>query len=131
MFSWLPYFALKLFCVPCIRLLRYVFVPSPLLVGRFFLTVFECPIFSALFYPVSISFRSSFFPSLISGLFPQVVLSFLLLLPFLLSQHVPVFFLCFIIFACGRRFLICVSSRISHLGFEFLSVFLEEPRPFH
>ena len=30
------------------------------------------------------------------------------------------FFLCLIIFACFRRFLICVCSLISHPGFEFL-----------
>ena len=34
----------------------------------------------------------------------------------------PIFFLC-LIFACSRRFLICVSSLISHPDFEFLFVF--------
>ena len=46
-----------------------------------------------------------------------------------LSQHVPAFFLWFIIFACCR-FFICISGRISHPGFEFLFLFFGEPRFF-
>ena len=38
-------------------------------------------------------------------------------------QPIPASFLCFIIFACCRRFVMCVSSRIFHPGFEFLFVF--------
>ena len=36
------------------------------------------------------------------------------------SLHVPEFFFCLILFACCRRFLICISSLISHPAFEFL-----------
>ena len=40
-------------------------------------------------------------------------------------------FLYFIIFACYRRFLICVSNRISHPGFDFLFVFFKGNSFFH
>ena len=46
------------------------------------------------------------------------------------SQYVPAFFLCFIICACCR-FLICISSRISYSGFEFLFMFFGEHYFFH
>ena len=39
------------------------------------------------------------------------------------SHHIPAFCLCPIIFGSCCRFLICVSNRISHPGFEFLFVF--------
>ena len=49
----------------------------------------------------------------LSGLFPQVVQLFFLCC------------FCFNILACFRRFFICVSSRISHLGFDFSFVLFE------
>ena len=70
--------------------------------------------------------------SVLSGLFPQVVLLFFLVLPFPFSLHAPASFLCFIILACFRRFFfICVSSRISHSGFDFSSCFLRGSQFFH
>ena len=42
-----------------------------------------------------------------------------------LSLHVPASFLCFIILSCFRWFFICVSSRISHPGFDFFFVLFE------
>ena len=48
-----------------------------------------------------------------------------------LSQHAPTFYLCYIIFGCCHRFLICVSSLIFHLDFEFLFVFFWEHRFIH
>ena len=50
-----------------------------LLFSRISLVVLKCHVLSVLFYPVSISFKSSFFLSpVLSGLFPQVLLSFFL-----------------------------------------------------
>ena len=42
---------------------------------------------------------------------------------FFSSQDFPAFSLCVIIFACCRRFLLCVSSWIRYSGFEYLFVF--------
>ena len=66
-----------------------------------------------------------FLPSpVLSGLFLQVVLLFFSSVAFSSSpQHVPAFFP-FIIFASFRRFIICVSSQISHPGFDFFSLFV-------
>ena len=61
MFSWLPYFSPKLFGFSCIRLLVCFRVFSPNLLVEFTFVVLECTILSVLFYPVSISFLSSFF----------------------------------------------------------------------
>ena len=55
-----------------------------------------------------------------------LVVSFILivLLCFVRLNIFSDFFLCLSIFVCCHRFLICVSSLISHSGFEFLFVFL-------
>ena len=122
MFSWLPYFIPKLFSFSCIRLLIcFRIISPPPLVGRIFFFccfgMFCLVCIVLLFLDIFLIFLLS---PVLSGLFPQVVLLFFLVL--LLSQRVPEFFLCFIILACFRSFLICVSSRISHPGFEFLFV---------
>ena len=122
-FSWLPYFAPKLFCFLRIRLLICFLAISPYIRLDIFI-VLECPVLSVLFYAYHRylfnlpSFAKTFW--LISSCYIVIFscgsFSFL-------SQHVPAFFLCFIIFACCNRFLICVSSRISDPGFEFMLVF--------
>ena len=62
-----------------------------------------------------------------SGLFSRVV--FFALLVFLLFSVCPNMFqssfFCIIIFDCSRRFLICVSSQISHPGFYFQFMILK------
>ena len=63
------------------------------------------------------------------GLCPRVVLAVLLSCFFFSPRYVPVFFLCFVILAC-RRFLICVFSRISRSGVEFLYLFFRGTRVF-
>ena len=60
-----------------------------------------------------------------SDLFPWVVFFFFnCCIAFLFSsQHIPAFFLCLITFAFGHRFLVCISSLISHPGFKFMILF--------
>ena len=41
-------------------------------------------------------------------------------------QYIPAFFISFVIFACCRKFLFCIFSRISQPGFEFLFVLFKE-----
>ena len=60
----------------------------------------------------------------VSSLFPQVVLLFFLCYLFLLFP-LQRFSFFFIILACFRSFVICVSSRISHPGFDFFFMFFE------
>ena len=60
MFTWLPYFTPKLFSFPCLRLLLCLRAISPYSLVEFAFIVWEYPILSALFYPISISFN---FPS--------------------------------------------------------------------
>ena len=89
-------------------------------VGRIFLRCFGMFCFVSIVcrYLFNLpSFASSFW-FIFSSCF--VILTWIAF-PFL-SQHVPVFFFCLIIFACFHGFLTCVSSRISHLGFDFLLV---------
>ena len=77
--------------------------------------LFNLPSFASIFWFISLSF---------------IVIFLMLLFPFCLKRFLR-FFVCFIIFACCQRFLICLSSRISHPGFEFMFVlFLGEPRFF-
>ena len=73
---------------------------------------------------VDISLISLLSPEL-SGLFPQVLLLFFLLLSLTLCSHIfqGLFFYHFVLF---RRFFICVSSQISHLGFDCFFVLFEE-----
>ena len=61
MFSWLPYFSLKLFGFSCIRLLIFFSVISSHLLVEFSFVVLECPVLFVLSYPLSISLKSSFF----------------------------------------------------------------------
>ena len=85
-------------------------------VGRIFFPCFWMSRFVCIVLPVvNISLIFLLSPVL-SGLFPQVVLLFFLVLPlsFCLYMFHRLSFL-----ACFRRFLICVSSRISHPGFYY------------
>ena len=59
-----------------------------------------------------------------SCFFPRVVLHFFTSAAFyFLSQYLPAFFHWLIIFVCRCWFIICIVSRFSHPGFEFLLVF--------
>ena len=99
----------------------------PQLVGRIFLCCFWMSCFVCIVLPIVVfflnlpSFASTFWfiSSSCIVFFPCVAYSFL-------SEHVPAFFLCFIIFARFRGFLIRVSSRIFHPGFDFLFVVFKE-----
>ena len=64
-----------------------------------------------------------FFPPAVNSTFQFLWLLRWILRFFRISCTFSVFF-CHIIFAC-RRFLICISSQISHPGFEFLFVFFQ------
>ena len=131
MFASLPYFSAKLFSFSCTRLLVCFRVDSPNLLVEFpfvfffffffwnvlfclysftlYIYLFNLPSFPSTFWFISSSF---------SFVFPCVAFYFL-------SQHVPAFFLCFIILVCFRKFFICVSIRISHPCFGLFFVLFE------
>ena len=97
----------------------------PLHVCRIFFRRFGMSWFVCIVLPFLDIFLIFLLSPELSGLFPQVVLSFFSRIAFFfLSQRVPAFSLCFIIFACCR-FLICISCPISHPGFDFLFVFFK------
>ena len=87
---------------------RYVFVSSPLTCWKNFLLLFlECPVLSVLIYTISLSFSPSFFRQYFLVYFLRLcgfLIFFSYVAFFFLSQHVPAFFLCFILLACFRRF---------------------------
>ena len=94
-------------------------------VGRIFFRCFGMSCFVCIVLPfVNISLISLLSPEL-SGLFPQVVLLFFLVLSFPFCSHIFQDLFCFTILACFRRFFICVSSRISHPGFGCFFVLIE------
>ena len=102
----------------------YVFVSLPSNCCWNFLLFFGKSCFVCIvlaFVDISLIFLLS--PAL-SGLFPQVVLLFFLVSP---VPFFPAYFsasLFCIILACFRSFVICVSSRISHPGFDCFFVLL-------
>ena len=102
--SWLPYFCPKSFDFFCIRLLAYFHVISSLLLVELSFVVLEYPVFSVLFYPLSITLLSSFFHQYFLVYFPKLYFSFSCVTFSFLSLHVPTSFLCFIILAYFRRF---------------------------
>ena len=113
---------------------KIIQLPLNLVVGR---SLYHHPLFvGIIFFPclrifcfvcIVLSFVEIFLIFLLS----PVVLSFLLVLFFPLCDNMlKSFFLWFIIFACCCKFLIFVSSRISHPSFEFPFVFLRVPRFF-
>ena len=96
----------------------------PQLVGRIFFRCFGMSCFVCILLPFLDVFLIFLLLPVLSGLFPRAVLSFSPCVAFsFLSQHVPAFLICFIIFASCRRFLICVSSPIFNPGFDFLLAF--------
>ena len=111
MFSSFPYFPPKLFCFLVIWLLVCLHALSSGLLVEFSFFVLEylvcIPVFLLTLVPSDLS-RDVFFHCCVDFLFQ--------------SQHISAFFLYLRIFACCRRFLICVSSLISHSGFDFLFV---------
>ena len=112
-------FCFKIVCFLVTRLLVCLCAISPLLARRTFYVVLECPVLSVFLSRFDI-FQTSFFRQYLLVYFNLSYLFFLCCLFFFLSQHVPSFSLCFVIFASRRRFLICFSSRIPHSGFDFL-----------
>ena len=110
------------FCIRllvCFRVFFHLLVEFSLVFFFFFffwnVLFFVCIVLP--FLDIFLIFRLS---PVLSGSFPKVVLLFFLY--YLLSLHVPVSFLSFIILACFCRFFICVSSRISHPGFDLFFV---------
>ena len=127
MISWFPYFTLKSFSFFCIRLLVFVRVISSNLLVEF-LSWF----WNVLFLYCFTLYRYLFnLPSFASTFWFISSSCYFFLCCFSLLSRVSAFFLCFIIFACFRRFLICVSSQIFHLDFAFLSVLFKELRFSH
>ena len=96
---------------------------TDLLPNFFFFHCFGIYCFFFFFY---ISFIVSQYPFSLLSSFPRVVLFVFLVL--LLPFSPNMFFFCFIIIACCRTFLICISSRISHPDFDFLFVFIRGRR---
>ena len=95
----------------------------PLFAGRFFYVILEFPILPVLFDPISLFFS---LPSL-AGTFWFISSSYVVCSNYVTClsscQRIFTFFLCLSIFACCRRFLICVSNLIFHPGVQFLFVF--------
>ena len=126
MFSWFLCFTAKLFSFSCIRFLVYFRVISSNLFVEFSFVVLECPVLSILFSPfVEIFLIFLFFPRTFWFISSCCIVIFSCATFSFLSQHLPAFFFCFIIFTSFCRFLICVFSRISYPGFDFLFVLLK------
>ena len=127
MLFYLPYFPPETFGSFDIRLLVcFCVMPSQLLV-EFSFVVLECPVFfffCIVLIFVYISLISLLSPQL-SGLFPQVVLLFFLVLSSPFSSHIfqDLFFLPF--WSVFADFFIWVSSRISHSGFDCFFLLIE------
>ena len=123
-------FLVALFSSKIVRFLWYLVVGmfschSLPFVDRIFFCCFgkSCFVWIVLhFIDISLIFLLS--PAL-SGLFPQFVLLFFLVLPVPFCSRLFQRFCFFIILACFRSFVICVSSRISHPGFDCFFVLLE------
>ena len=117
MFSWLPYFTPDFFQFllhpvvgMCSCHLSHVF-------GRIFFRCLRLFFFVCITLPFVDIFLIFLLSQVLSGLFPLVVLFFGLLFSFCpnIFQHFS-FVLSFCLFS---YFYICVSSQISHLGFDF------------
>ena len=95
----------------------------PLPAGRIFLSLFWNVLFYLYYFILSwYLFSLSFFTSTFWFVSSSFIVCFNSCIAFLFSSpHIPAFFLCLLIFDCCR-FLISVSSLISHPGFEFLFV---------
>ena len=103
----------------------HIFVWSPRLMGRIFLCCFGMSCFVCivlLFVDISLIFLLS---PVLSGLFPQVSLFFSCVAFSFSSLNVSASFLCLIILVYFHRFFICISSQISHPGFDFFFMLFE------
>ena len=110
----------------------YVFRLFPLLVGKIFFGCFwmSCSVFIVWSY-LDI-FLVFFLSPVLSDLSPRMILFVLVVLIILFSsEDILAFFVRFSIFACCPSFLICVFSRISHLGFVWLLVLFKITPIFH
>ena len=121
MFSSILYFAPELF-VSFSFGCWYFFLPLPILLVEFFFRCFGMSCFICIVLSRLNNFLVFLLSPVTSGLIPRVVLSFLIVVFFYSSQLIRTFRLCLILSACCR-FLICISNRIFHPGFEFLFVF--------
>ena len=108
-----PMLSRKIVLFPCHPVVGMSSWILPLLASRIFFVVLECPVLSVLFFPVSISFYSPFFHQYLLVYFLELYCFCFFYLCCLLLFFLTAFFLRLIIFAWCRRFLICVSSRIS------------------
>ena len=120
-----------IFCSKIVQLLLHPVVGMfsyhlPPLVSRIFFSCFGMSYFVCIVLHFLNIFLIFLLSPVRSGPFPRGLLLFFLLLLFpFLPTCFSVFSISFIIFACFLRFLICVSSRISHPGFDFLLVFFK------
>ena len=93
-------------------------------VDRIFCCCFGMSCFVCIVLPCVDISLIAFFSSELSGLFPQVVLLFF---TWCLFHSVPTYsrIFCFTIWACFCRFFFCISSWISHPGFDCFVVLFE------
>ena len=118
MFSSFPYFSPKWFCFFVICLLVWLRAFSHYLLVEFSFVVFKCPVF----YLYCLSWLDIFlfflsFVSIFWFISSSCIVCFTNWVAFFFSsQHISVFYLYFIIFACYCRCFICVSSLIYHPG---------------
>ena len=114
-------FCTKIVCFARIRLLVCFPVISHYCLKEFLFSLFWNVMFCL--YRFTLSWCLFNFPSFSSSFWfisSSCIVIFSCVAFSLLSQHVSVFFLCFIIFACYLRFLICVSSRVLIFNLCFL-----------
>ena len=116
-----PYFAPKLFCFLCIRLLPCPRTFSTCLLEEFSFVILEWPILFLLLHFVSVSFDYLFFhQNLLIYLFKPHYQTCML---FCFGRHILGCFSFLRIFAYSRNFFCCPSCLISPPGFVFLFVF--------
>ena len=94
------------------------------IVDRIFFHCFGMSYFACIVLPfVDIFLTFLFFSSTFWYISSSCIVSFSWVVFSFLFLFISAFFFCFITFSCFRRFSIWVSSRNSHLGFDFSFVF--------
>ena len=122
---WLTYFFSKIVRFPLNPVVGSFSRHLLPVVGRIFFRCFGMSCFVCIVLPFVDIFLIFLLSPVISGLFPQVVQLFFLMLLFLFVPTYSDVFLLFHHLACFRRFFYLLSSRIFHPGFDFFFVLFE------
>ena len=118
--SWNEYFAPKLFCFFCIRLLICPWALVTKMLAVFSFVIFECPVLFVLLGPIWVSFESPFFCQFIWIFFFLLCCQICLLLSsrYFFIRWVLAHFISLCSFAGCRSFFICPSILIFYSGFR-------------